>query len=391
MGAMKSIKLVLTIIAITLMVTIVVMSGGWSSASEDSAKNTESSAIIHPVESKPAKPAREKNPAEVAIMTIIDLIGEGARTIDYKDGAYFDHDANGFSERTGWVNGEGAGILAWDRNKNGQIDNGTELLGNFMAVDGKREQGGILLLKHFDKNRDGIIDERDEIFYDLVVWQDPDGDGYCSKDELLTLKELGVKSLLLKSIYLNREEENGNTLLREATYEKADGTLGKIADYRILRDTAYTIANDWIDVPSDINSLPDLQAYGNLHDLHQQMARERDGKLVRLVKMAQAENDPGVRSRIFEQILFRWAGADHVRPYSRGPNIDARRLVFLEKTMGKEFRGIDNSGNPNEGATGILLLAYEGMFEMFYGQFMSRTHIKELTRSSHTALMNKSR
>jgi hypothetical protein len=311
-------------------------------------------------------------------MTIIDLIGEGSRTVDYKDGAYFDHDANGFSERTGWVNGDGAGILAWDRNKNGRIDNGTELLGNYMAVDGKREQGGILLLKHFDKNKDGIIDERDEIFSVLVVWQDPDGDGYCSKDELLTLKDLGVKALFLKSVYVNREEENGNTLLREATYEKADGTLGKIADYRILRDTAYTIANDWIDVPSDINSLPDLQAYGNLHDLHQQMARDQDGKLVRLVKMAQAENDPGVRSRIFEQILFRWAGADHVRPYSRGPNIDARRLVFLEKTMGKEFRGIDNSGNPNEGATGILLLAYEGMFEMFYGQFISRTHIKEL-------------
>ena len=376
---MRRSKFVLAIILISLMVVIVMMSGAWSSASEDPAKKAKSPAITRPPESKPAKPMRGKNSTEVAIITIIALNGRDASTVYYKDGAYFDHDANGFAEQTGWVNANAAGILAWDRNKNGKIDNGTELLGNFMVIKGKSGQGGILLLNHFDKNRDGKIDEKDEIFSDLVVWQDYDGDGYSSSDELLTLKELGVKALHLRPVDVNREEENGNTLLREATYEKDDGTTGKIADYRVLRDTTYTISTDWLNVPADISSLPDLQAYGNLHDLHQAMARERNGKLVQLVRMAQAENDPGVRTEIFEQLLFRWAGADHVLPDSRGSYIDARRLALLEKTMGSEFRGINiMSGNPNEIAAGVLLQAYEGMFESFYGQLMSQTHLREL-------------
>ena len=377
---MKSTKFVSASILISLMVIIVVMLEEWSNASEDSA-------ITRPAESEPAKTTRGKNSNEIAIITIIDLNGKGASTVGYKDGAYFDHDANGFAEQTGWVNGAAAGILAWDRNKNGQIDNGTELLGNFMVINGKSEQGGILLLKHFDKNRDGKIDEKDEIFSDLVVWQDYDGDGYSTKNELLSLKELGIKVLHLTSVDIIREEKNGNTQLRGAIYEKADGTEGIITDYRVLRYPLYSISTDWLDVPAEIDSLPDLEAYGNLHSLHQTMARERDGKLVQLVRMAQAENDPVVRTRIFEQLLFRWAGVDHILPDSRGSFIDARRLAFLEKTMGREFRGIDMSGDPNEIAAGMLLQAYEGMFEMFYGQFMARTHLRNYIRSFRIPLM----
>ena len=36
----------------------------------------------------------------------------------------------------------------------------------------------------------------------------------------------------------------------------------------------YTIANDWLAVPSDIAVLPDLHGYGNVYDLQQAMARD---------------------------------------------------------------------------------------------------------------------
>ena len=40
-----------------------------------------------------------------------------------------DHDGNGFAQRTGWL-GQGDGLLVWDINGNGSIDNGRELFGD---------------------------------------------------------------------------------------------------------------------------------------------------------------------------------------------------------------------------------------------------------------------
>ena len=60
---------------------------------------------------------------------IVDLDGDGVETTTVENGAYFDHDNNGFAEKTGWV-GKDDGLLAKDLNGNGQIDDGTELFGN---------------------------------------------------------------------------------------------------------------------------------------------------------------------------------------------------------------------------------------------------------------------
>ena len=60
---------------------------------------------------------------------IVDLDGDGVETTTVENGAYFDHDNNGFAEKTGWV-GKDDGLLARDLNGNGQIDDGTELFGN---------------------------------------------------------------------------------------------------------------------------------------------------------------------------------------------------------------------------------------------------------------------
>jgi hypothetical protein len=42
---------------------------------------------------------------------------------------YFDHDNNSFAEQSGWV-GKDDGLLVFDKNNNGKIDDGSELFGN---------------------------------------------------------------------------------------------------------------------------------------------------------------------------------------------------------------------------------------------------------------------
>jgi hypothetical protein len=40
-------------------------------------------------------------------------------------GVYFDHDNNSFAEQSGWV-GKDDGLLVFDKNNNGKIDDGSE-------------------------------------------------------------------------------------------------------------------------------------------------------------------------------------------------------------------------------------------------------------------------
>lgn len=61
---------------------------------------------------------------------ILDLNGDGVKTTSIFDGSvYFDHDGNGFAEKTGWVSTDD-GLLVRDINGNGLIDNGSELFGS---------------------------------------------------------------------------------------------------------------------------------------------------------------------------------------------------------------------------------------------------------------------
>ncbi len=59
---------------------------------------------------------------------IIDLNGDGINTVASKNGVYFDETASGIQNKSGWVKATD-GLLAWDRNENGSIDDGFELFG----------------------------------------------------------------------------------------------------------------------------------------------------------------------------------------------------------------------------------------------------------------------
>ena len=72
----------------------------------------------------------------------LDLDGNGVETVSVNDGVYFDHDGNGFAEKSGWVSKDDA-ILVRDLNNNGQIDDGSELFGDQTILsDGTKAANG---------------------------------------------------------------------------------------------------------------------------------------------------------------------------------------------------------------------------------------------------------
>jgi hypothetical protein len=104
---------------------------------------------------------------------VLDLDGDGVETIDRSYGnIYFDHDGNGFSENSGWVN-EDDGILVRDMNDNGTIDGGSELFGNETVLsNGLKADNGFEALKKLDSNNDNAFDADDNAWDQLRVWKD---------------------------------------------------------------------------------------------------------------------------------------------------------------------------------------------------------------------------
>jgi hypothetical protein len=202
---------------------------------------------------------------------ILDLDGDGIETTNVNSGAYFDYDGNDFAEQTGWAAPDD-GLLVRDMDGNGRIDNGKELFGDQTVLNnGSNALNGFQALSEYDDNGDGRIDANDDIFSQLKVWQDVDGDGHSAEDELKSLSDAGITAINVGSTSSTSTGPEGNTQTRIGSYEKADGTNGLIANYNLQRDTAYTIAEEWLEVPEDIAALPDLQGSGNVYDLQQAM------------------------------------------------------------------------------------------------------------------------
>ncbi len=314
---------------------------------------------------------------EVQSPIALDLDGDGIETVNVNQGAYFDHDANGFAEQTGWV-GSDDGLLVYDRNNDGMIDTGREAFGNTtLLLNGTPADNGFKALAELDDNKDGKIDSQDAIWSNLKVWQDYDGDGYSSGDELWSFSHVVVSSIntgYTNSTYIDPQ---GNEHRQVGSFTRADGTTGTAADIWFQVNKAFSIANEWLGVSEDIAALPDLQGYGNVYDLHQAMVRDVSGGLKTLVESFVADADPNTRSNLMDQILLKWTGSEGVNPDSRGPNIDAKKLAVLEKIFADEYTWYVG---PDPGFTAGVLLdhCYKGLFEMYYADLLVQTHLKEL-------------
>lgn len=126
---------------------------------------------------------------------VINFGGTAAQLSDMKFS--FDLDGDGTEEQISQF-ASASGYLVLDKNANGKVDNGLELLGP--ATD-----SGFGELAALDGDRNGWIDENDAAFDQLMVWMP-------GSDTLMTLREAGVGALALAHVNSKFElRGNGNS------------------------------------------------------------------------------------------------------------------------------------------------------------------------------------
>ena len=135
----------------------------------------------------------------------------------------FDIDSDGDEDEISFA-GKGSGFLALDKNEDGKINDGSELFGT-KSGDGFKD------LAEYDKDKNGWIDENDEIFDKLKVWtKDAEGN-----DKLLSLKEADVGAIYLGNLdtEFSFKDGMGNTdavLRKTGIYLKeSTGAAGTVA------------------------------------------------------------------------------------------------------------------------------------------------------------------
>lgn len=275
---------------------------------------------------------------------VFDLDDSG--TIELKSLAnsttYWDIDVDGFAEHSGWVTG-GDGLLAIDLNEDGIINDNAELFGNSTGY-----ANGFASLASYDLNHDGLIDGSDAVYEDLIMWVDVNENGVSEYDELYSLADLDIVSINLGASQVSQTNQ-GHAVTHTSTFMVDTGSgldTRAVHDVWFQNDDVNTVYTE--DYVFDMRAayIASARGYGQLPDLHIAMSLDNSGSgnLLELVQdfseldLDDIFTDDSAAIDDVRGILFRWAGVDGVSPTSRGPNIDARELGFLEKMMGQEYR-----------------------------------------------------
>lgn len=150
------------------------------------------------------------------------VINFGAGAAELANAKYkFDLNGDGEEDEMSFV-GPGSGFLAWDRNSDGMINDGTELFGPSTG-------NGFTELAAHDKDGNGWIDERDPIYSSLQIWyKDEQGE-----DRLMDLSQLGIGAIYLEYAATPFSYKDGNNqtqaqLQRTGIYVHDDGRVGSI-------------------------------------------------------------------------------------------------------------------------------------------------------------------
>ena len=114
------------------------------------------------------------------------VINVGADVASVSDQKFqFDLDEDGKEDSISLL-GKGSGFLALDKNEDGEINDGSELFGT-------KSGDGFADLAQYDDDRNGWIDENDDVFDKLKIWfKNEDGE-----DQLLDLKSADVGAIYL--------------------------------------------------------------------------------------------------------------------------------------------------------------------------------------------------
>ncbi|WP_312095528.1 hypothetical protein [Aminipila sp.] len=126
--------------------------------------------------------------SEQVVMTDPLVINLSSNPVGLSDQKFcFDIDSDGKEDSISYLN-QGSGYLALDRNSDGKINDGNELFG-------AKTGNGFAELSAYDTDKNGWIDENDEIYSKLKVWLKVE-DG---TDRLMDLKTADIGAIFLGS------------------------------------------------------------------------------------------------------------------------------------------------------------------------------------------------
>ncbi|MCU1733595.1 MULTISPECIES: calcium-binding protein [unclassified Pseudomonas] len=314
---------------------------------------------------------------------ILDLDGDGVETLGKSSNIYFDHDGTGFAEQTGWV-GADDGVLVWDRNGNGRIDDGSELFGNHTVLaNGQKAANGFAALAQLDSNQDGKVDSSDGAFAQLRIWKDSDSNARLGEGELLTLDQANVASIGTAYINQTQVDVHGNEIRQAGSYTNSQGAVHDVKDVWFSVDNARTVDLNLVTLRAEVQALPNAEGSGNVASLHQAMARDGSGTLKELVEAFAGETNATARQTLVDKIIFAWSGASQYGSSSRGGYIDdGRKIYALEAFLGSSFiqsSGTNvGTGNPGPNAAAKLMQAYAVLSDSIAAELMLQTHYQPL-------------
>ena len=164
---------------------------------------------------------------------VLDLNNDGLEITPVAQSDIVTKDAAGNVLKTSWV-GPTNGILAYDRNGDGKINNTADISFVQDKVGAKTDLEG---LAGWDTNNDGVLDANDTNFGKLLVWVDANQDARAQKGEVKTLLEQGITSINLKPTPTGFDgADTIDTVVRNTTtFTRADGTTGTGYDVGFAR------------------------------------------------------------------------------------------------------------------------------------------------------------
>ncbi|WP_051412926.1 proprotein convertase P-domain-containing protein [Methylophilus sp. 5] len=170
---------------------------------------------------------------------VLDLNGDGVKLTNYIDAPVLfdiDHDSGATKEQTGWVSAQD-GIVVYDLNSNGKIDDISETLSEYfngaIGTNGsggtKPYANGLAALKSLDSNGDNQFTNADTAWANVNVWVDANHDGITDAGELKTLSSLNITSINLTPTLQSGLVRDGNEILASSTFVQNGQTKEALA------------------------------------------------------------------------------------------------------------------------------------------------------------------
>jgi Ca2+-binding RTX toxin-like protein len=342
----------------------------------------------------------------------LDLDGDGLETtgISATNPILFDHDADGVKTATGWVIADD-GFLVWDRNNNGNIDNGRELFGDAtLKSNGQLAKDGFDALADLDSNADGKIDASDANFSQLRVWRDLNQDGITQNGELFTLADVGIAAIQLAKTANSVILPNGNQIADLGSFVRLDGSAGTVGeagnlgDINLISDTFHSQFTDVIALTDIAKALPDIQGAGLVRNLHEAMSlgNTQASTLVTLLANYLNASDRSARLTQLDGLIKAWSDTSTMKTTATGAygnhpltltfagvatgsaayNDWLSKLTILEHFNGRTFLPVPSDTtsavaiNFFTDRLNLLNQSYQALKDSVYQSLALQTHLK---------------